>query len=135
MVYRAHLSCCSALKPFTFATPSCVFCVYWNNTFLSGIYVHIHCYDWCPILPCCIMMVFWILHHTGCGLSAIAVNNVYCCILMEEPHNSNIDSAYTDSFPIFVEGFDMVMLRTFATIDNMTWGGWETGLYECWVLN
>jgi len=45
-------------------------------------------------------------------------------MLKEEPHNSNRDSAYTDSFPIFVEGLDMVMLRTFATIDNMTWGGW-----------
>lgn len=58
------------------------------------------------------------------GLSATAVNNVCCCILTEEPHNSNRDSAYTDSFPIFVEGLDMVTLSAFATIDNMTWGGW-----------
>lgn len=52
------------------------------------------------------------------------MNSVHCCILTEEPYNNNRDSTYTDSFPVFVEGLDMVMLRTFATIDNMTGGGW-----------
>jgi len=44
--------------------------------------------------------------------------------LTEEPYNNNRVSAYTDIFPVFIEGLDMGMLRTFATIDNMTWGGW-----------
>jgi hypothetical protein len=44
--------------------------------------------------------------------------------LTEEPYNNNRDSAHTDGFPVFVEGLDMVMLRTFATIDNMTWEEW-----------
>jgi hypothetical protein len=44
--------------------------------------------------------------------------------LTEEPYNNNRVSAYTDIFPVFIEGLDMGMLRNSATIDNMTWGGW-----------
>lgn len=52
---------------------------------------------------------------------------------MEKPYNNNGDSPYTDYFPVSVEGLDMVMLRTFATTDNITWRGWGGKLWldEC----
>jgi hypothetical protein len=136
MVYHAHLSWCSASKPFIYATPSCVCCIYLSSTFLSHLFTH---------------SLLWLvpsisLFYSDGLLGHYTMQDVvcwpllwtmHCCILTEEPYNNNRDSAYTDHFPVFVEGLHMVMLRTL--LQMIIWpgeGGVENfGWMNVWVLD
>jgi hypothetical protein len=51
------------------------------------------------------------------------------------PHTYNRDCAYVNVFPILAEGFDVVILKTYAKYVFMSFGRKNSGWMDMWGLN